>query len=188
MADPAPAGEPRRPGDPVEAGPSAAGPGPRPRTHRVLVAVVALVVLVADQLSKWWAVQTLSTRTIDVVWTLRLNLTYNPGAAFSMFSGGGFGPWIALAAFAIVGYLVWQGRTISSRAGAVALGLILGGAVGNLIDRAFRGDAGFFSGKVVDFIDLQWWPVFNIADMGVVCGGILLVVVTLFGDDGRAEA
>jgi signal peptidase II len=179
MADPTSAAEP---GEPSEAAP------PPPRTHRVLVAVVALVVVVADQLSKWWAVDTLSTRTIDVVWTLRLNLTYNPGAAFSMFAGGGFGPWIALAAFAIVGYLVWQGRTISSRAGAVALGLILGGAIGNLADRAWRGDAGFFSGEVVDFIDLQWWPVFNIADMGVVCGGILLVVVTLFGDDGRAEA
>jgi signal peptidase II len=81
-------------------------------------------------------------------------------------------------ALGVVGFLLWQGRTTTSRAGAVALGLILGGALGNLADRAFRGD-GFFDGGVVDFLDLQWWPVFNVADTCVVVGGILLVVVTL---------
>jgi signal peptidase II len=87
-------------------------------------------------------------------------------------------------ALGVVAFLLWQGRTISSRTGSVALGLILGGALGNLADRAFRGD-GFFDGGVVDFINLQWWPVFNVADSCVVIGGILLVVVTLFapGDD-----
>ncbi|MEZ5142027.1 MAG: signal peptidase II [Acidimicrobiales bacterium] len=156
--------------------------------HWWLVLSVAAGVVVVDQLTKWWAVQTLSSRTIDVVWTLRLNLTYNPGAAFSFFSSGRWGPWLALGAFAIVGYLVWQGRTMTSRLGAVAIGLILGGAVGNLTDRVLRGDAGLFSGKVVDFIDFQWWPVFNVADMGVVVGGILLVAVTIFGGDGDEPA
>ena len=77
---------------------------------------------------------------------------------------------IAVLALVVVGFLLWQGRTIASRAGAVALGLILGGALGNLADRAFRG-GGFFGGGVVDFIDLQWWPVFNVADSCVVVGG-----------------
>ena len=160
------------------------------RSHWLLVAVVAALVIGLDQLTKWWAVQTLSTRTIDVVWTLRLNLTYNPGAAFSTFSGGRWGPVIAVLAFVIVGYLVWQGRTVTSRWGAVAIGLIIGGALGNLVDRVARGDGGFLSGRVVDFIDLQWWPVFNVADMGVVVGGILLVVVTVFGaePDGPAAS
>ncbi|MDZ7734062.1 MAG: signal peptidase II [Acidimicrobiia bacterium] len=80
-------------------------------------------------------------------------------------------------ALVVVGALVWTGRSLSSRSGAVALGLVLGGALGNLADRAFRGD-GLLSGRVVDFIDLQWWPVFNVADMGVVVGAILLLVVS----------
>lgn len=88
----------------------------------------------------------------------------------------------------MVGFLLWQGRTISNRAGAVALGLILGGALGNLADRAFRG-TGFFGGGVIDFIDVQWWPVFNVADSCVVIGGIMLVIVTLFTpvDEPAAE-
>jgi signal peptidase II len=54
--------------------------------------------------------------------------------------------------------------------------MIVGGALGNVVDRLFRGSGGFFGGAVVDFIDFQWWPVFNIADVGVVCGSILLVI------------
>ena len=57
--------------------------------------------------------------------------------------------------------------------------MIVGGALGNVLDRAFRGDAGFFHGGVIDFIDFQWWPVFNVADIGVVCGAVLLVISTL---------
>lgn len=88
----------------------------------------------------------------------------------------------------MVGVVIWQGRTIGSKLGALALGLILGGAVGNLIDRAFRaGSGGFFSGAVVDFIDFQWYPIFNIADIGVVVGGILLVAVSLRQPDPGSE-
>jgi len=107
---------------------------------------------------------------------LRLQVTTNTGAAFSL--AGGAGPIIAVLALGVVGFLLWQGRTIASRAGSVALGLILGGALGNLADRAFRGN-GFFGGGVIDFIDVQWWPVFNVADSCVVIGGIMLVIVTL---------
>lgn len=154
--------------------------------HRVLLAAVAAAVIAADQLSKWWALNNVADRTIEVVWTLQLHVTRNTGAAFSMFGQGGWGPLIGVVALLVVGLLVWQGRTITSRTGAVAVGLILGGALGNLADRLFRAHDGFLSGAVVDFIDLQWWPVFNVADSGVVVGSILLVLVTLFTSDDVA--
>ena len=145
-------------------------------THRVLFAVVAIGWVVADQLTKWWAT-TLDGRTVDVVWTLRFQSTENHGASFSL--GTGMGAWIGLLALLVVGVLVWQGRSVRSRLGAVALGMIVGGALGNVIDRAVREGNGFLGGGVVDFIDLQWWPVFNVADIGVVCGAILLVISML---------
>ncbi len=141
----------------------------------VLVAVVAV-----DQLTKQWVVNELTGRRIEVFWTLVLHRVENKGAAFSLFGGGGFGPVIAVVAVAIVGLLLWQGRTVERRLGAVALGLIGGGAIGNLVDRLFRASDGFLSGGVVDFIDFQWWPVFNVADMGVVVGGITLIALYAF--------
>ncbi len=150
----------------------------------MLLIVVAAVALAVDQLTKWWAVERLPGDPIDVFWTLRLRVTTNTGAAFSL--AGGSGPIIALLALAVVAFLLWQGRAINTRLGAVALGLVLGGALGNLSDRAFRGD-GFLSGGVIDFIDLQWWPIFNVADSCVVVGGILLVIVTVFGSDPDAQ-
>lgn len=146
-------------------------------THRVLFGLVALGWLAVDQLTKSWAESSLQDRSIDVVWTLRFHLTVNYGASFSL--GAGFGAWIGVLALVVVGILVWRGGSVRSRLGAVALGMIVGGALGNVIDRAFRGDSGFLGGGVVDFIDLQWWPIFNVADIGVVCGAILLVISTL---------
>ena len=64
---------------------------------------------------------------------------------------------------------------MSGRWSAIAAGCIAGGALGNLTDRLFRSDDGFLTGAVVDFIDVQWWPVWNVADMGVVLGGAALV-------------
>jgi len=136
--------------------------------------------VVVDQLTKWWALENLTTRTIDLVWTLRLRLAFNRGAAFSMGADNEFARFIPFAALIVVAIVIWQGRSLGSRLGSLALGLILGGAVGNLIDRGFRaGSGGFFSGAVVDFIDFQWFPIFNIADSCVVVGGILLVLVSL---------
>ncbi len=63
---------------------------------------------------------------------------------------------------------------MQSKSTFLAVGLIVGGAIGNLIDRAFRSDAGFLKGGVVDFIDLQWWPVFKIADAAIVVGGVMM--------------
>jgi signal peptidase II len=144
-----------------------------------LFGAVALAVLAADQLTKSWAVANLDGgRIVDVVGSLRFELAYNTGASFSLGSGRGIGPWVTVIALGMVLVLA-LGSTSRSTAGAVAAGLIGGGAVGNLVDRAFRGDEGFLHGAVIDFINLQWWPVFNIADMGVVVGALLLVVVGL---------
>ena len=139
------------------------------------IASVAVGIVVLDQATKWWAVHNLADGPIDLIGSLRLNLLYNTGAAFSLGSGRGLGPWITLLAIAVVIGLSF-GVTSRYRLGAVAAGLIAGGAVGNLLDRAFRGDDGFLHGAVVDFIDLQWWPVWNIADASVVIGSILLAV------------
>jgi signal peptidase II len=151
------------------------------RRHLGIIFGVAAAVVLLDQLTKWWALDALRTHPINVFWTLRLELTYNTGASFSL--GRGSGPLIGLLALAVVGFLVWHGRGISSRLVATGLGLVLGGAIGNLLDRAFRGDAGFMQGAVVDFIDFQWWPIFNVADMGVVIGGIVVVLVYVFRPD-----
>lgn len=150
-------------------------------THRVLFGAVAIGWVLLDQLTKAWA-NSLDGRQIDVIWTLRFQLAINKGASFSL--GTGFGAWIGVIALVVVGVLVWQGRSVGTRLGAVALGMIVGGALGNVLDRAFRGDGGFFSGGVIDFIDFQWWPVFNVADIGVVCGAILLVITMLRAPDG----
>jgi signal peptidase II len=138
---------------------------------------VAAATLLLDQATKWWALQALADGPVDLVWTLRLRLTFNTGAAFSL--GAGWGGLIAMLAIAVVAAMVWFGRSVASIGGAVALGLVLGGAMGNLADRVFRADDGILSGAVVDFIDLQWWPVFNVADIAVVCGGVLLLLTTL---------
>jgi signal peptidase II len=177
---------------PAPAGPAVAAP----RRQWGVILGVAAGVLVLDQLSKWWAVRTLGERTIDVVWTLRLNLVGNTGASFSRF--GGQGPLISVGAVAVVIAVLWLAPSVDgprpdgkpstwSRVEAVALGLILGGALGNLVDRAFRGDAGFLHGAVVDFIDFQWWPVFNVADMGVVVGAILLALAFVLAPAARGS-
>lgn len=133
---------------------------------------VALVVLVLDQITKSWALEALDDRNIDLFWTLRLNLAFNTGMAFG--SGEGWGPVIGIVGLVVVAALVLSLRSTSGRWSNVAVGMIVGGALGNLTDRLFR-SPGWFRGAVVDFIDLQWWPIFNIADMAIVCGGVLLV-------------
>ena len=141
------------------------------------LAIAAVVVLV-DQLTKEWALNALADGPIDVVWTLRFNLAFNKGMAFSQ--GRGLGPIIGVVAlFVIVALLVSVGRS-SSRVYPLAVGLIIGGALGNLIDRLFR-DPGWLRGAVVDFIDLQWWPIFNVADIGITVGGALLLFSSIQG-------
>jgi signal peptidase II len=133
-------------------------------------------VLAIDQLTKWWAVESLAdNRAIDLVGSLQLKLAINHGSAFSLAQGRG--ALISLLALVIVAVLVRSGRYATRPASAVAIGLVVGGALGNLVDRAFREGDGFLGGGVVDFIDLQWWPVFNVADSAIVVGAILLFLV-----------
>ena len=149
--------------------------GTGPTHHHVVRAVVAAAsVVAADQLTKWWALRALDDdRVIDLVWTLRLRLVFNTGAAFSSFQG--LGPLLGIAAVAIAAVLLFNRRLGADRWSATAAGCIAGGALGNLADRLFRSSGGFLDGAVVDFIDVQWWPVWNVADMGVVLGGVALV-------------
>ena len=144
-----------------------------PRRRTAFVVVVAAAVITIDQLTKTWAVHTLATRDIDLFWTLRFHLARNRGPAFSL--GFGSGGLIAILAIVIVIVFLVIGRSVDTKLGVLSLGLVLGGALGNLTDRAFREGSGFLGGAVVDFIDLQWWPVFNVADMAVSIGGVLLV-------------
>jgi signal peptidase II len=143
----------------------------------LILGVAALAILV-DQLTKWWALRHWQDHPVHVVGSLHLDVTRNTGAAFSLAFGRG--ALVGVLALVVVGVVVWQGSGVADRLGAVAVGLVLGGALGNLADRAFRAGSGFLGGAVVDFIDLRWWPVFNVADSCVVVGAILLVVSTLF--------
>jgi|TARA_Y100000310_G_scaffold292153_1_gene320704 signal peptidase II len=139
-----------------------------------LPVLVGSLVLILDQLTKWWAVGALDGgRTIDLFWTLRLRLVENTGAAFSR--GEGLGPLIGLLAVGVVILLVRMGARTADPAARLTVGAVVGGALGNLVDRAFRSEDGLMGGAVIDFIDLQWWPVFNIADSVVVLGAVLIL-------------
>lgn len=160
------------------------------RQLRLAVAVAALV-LVIDQLTKHWALNRLGDgSTIDLVWTLRFNLAFNTGMAFSQ--GTGLGPFISVVVVVIVVVLLRHIARTPDTFSALASGLVIGGAVGNLVDRLFRGEA-WLRGAVVDFIDLQWFPIFNVADAAVVIGGGLLVLAATRHrgqaehDSGRSE-
>jgi len=147
---------------------------PAVRAWRAPVAI-ALAVIALDQLTKHWAVTSLGTdREIDLFWTLRLNLAFNNGMAFGQ--GQGFGPVIAVIATVVIVYLLVSLQTEASTMGTIGVGLLIGGAAGNLIDRLFRGDEGFLQGGVVDFIDLQWFPIFNLADVAINVGAALLIL------------
>lgn len=147
----------------------------RSRRHNLVLLGVAAFVVAVDQLTKWWALVSLDDRDIDLVWTLRLNLVHNSGAAFGL--GQGMEVMIAglaLGFVVVVAWASWGGRRLSLP--PVLLGMILGGAIGNLADRALRSGDGFLGGAVVDFVDLQWWPVFNAADAAIVVAGVILVL------------
>lgn len=152
------------------------------------VAVVIAAVLVLDQLSKEWAVNRLSEgRIIEILPTLEFDLTYNTG--FSFGAGAGYGPLVGALVIVLCGFICWRLWLETLTARAAILAAILGGALGNLIDRVLRADDGLLSGSVVDFIDVTWYAVFNVADMFVVCGCIVLVLYELRhrSDAGQLE-
>ncbi len=157
---------------------STTSPPTGPARLGVAVGVGALVVL-ADQLTKWWAVTRLPSGPVHVVWRLDFVLSVNTGSAFSLFRGAT--PVLVVIAVALVCLLlvmVWRAPTIGR---AAVLGLILGGALGNLSDRFFRD----LHGGVVDFVDVHFWPTFNVADACITVGCILLAVSLLRGTAHR---
>jgi signal peptidase II len=136
----------------------------------LLVFGVAAAVVVLDQLTKTWALHHLRSGPRHVVWTLRLNLTFNTGIAFSQAAGST--ALVTIVALVVVALLLVIARRTSGVLTGVVLGLIIGGAAGNLVDRLVR----HHGGAVIDFIDLQWWPVFNIADAAITIGVVIAVV------------
>src|SRR4051812_20693239 len=109
---------------------------------------------------------------------LTITVTRNGGAAFSI--GTSMTIVFTVIALGVVVYILRTARNLRSIGWAVTLGLLLGGATGNLLDRVFRAP-GLFQGHVVDWIELPDWPVFNLADSAIVCAGVLVVLLALRG-------
>jgi signal peptidase II len=152
------------------------------RSRRVLALYgTAAAVLALDQLTKHLVVAKLAGRPpVNLIGsTVQLRYTTNSGGAFSLLTGAPL--FFGVMAIVIIGGIVYTSRRAQPLSMLVVLGLILGGALGNLCDRLFRGD-GLLRGEVVDFIRVGVWPVFNLADSCVVVGGLLLALFL-----GRAE-
>ena len=144
-----------------------------------LLGLVAALVIAIDQATKSLALETLADGPVEVIpGVFSLRLTFNSGGAFGLLQGmPGF---FLVATVAIIGVILVWARRIEARGWLVALGLVLGGGFGNVIDRVVR-DQG---GGVVDFLDFHVWPVFNLADSAIVAGvGLLL----LLGRKGEPE-
>lgn len=195
MTDPAePARAPARTAEPA--------PAPARPTARALAVLggTAVVALVADVVTKQLAVAHLTGREPVKLFggALYLLLVRNSGAAFSL--GTGYTFIFPVITLLVVGWITWMALRLRSLPWAVALGLVLGGALGNLMDRLFR-PPGPFVGHVVDFLSLfddagRVWPVFNLADSALCVGVVIAVLLELTGrrrdgtraDDGRTDA
>lgn len=148
------------------------------RAAQRLALLAAGVVVVVDQITKNWARDHYGGGYTEVIGSwLRFTYTKNPGAAFTSFTDSG--QLIGIIGIVVVGFLLYVLGRSSRRAEVFALGLILGGALGNLSDRIFRGP-GFMDGAVVDWID--WWfiPTFNLADAALNVGVAVLLLTMLF--------
>lgn len=144
-------------------------------SRRIRSGLIAGVILLADQVTKLWARETLALRDVEVIpGFLRLHLAENPGSAFSLFQG--FGPWLGLAAILACGTIMVVVERTANRLELAGLSLILGGALGNLVDRLLNGPG--LRGAVTDFIDLSFWPNFNVADSAITIGVVMLLWAT----------
>ncbi|SCG41937.1 signal peptidase II [Micromonospora echinaurantiaca] len=174
--------------------PGRAEPGGRRLRPRAvaLLGAVALVALVADVVTKHWALAALTDREpVRLLGgAIYLSLVRNSGAAWSI---GSDHTWVfPLITIGVVGWIIWMALRLRSTPWAVSLGLVLGGALGNLMDRIFRAPAPFH-GHVVDMVSVfgpygEYFPVFNVADSSLVCGVVLAVLLELTGrqrDGGR---
>lgn len=149
-------------------------------TSRLLFGSVAVVCLAIDQLAKAWAVAGLTPdQPRDLIGkALRLDLIRNPGAAFS--TGTSHTEWFSALAILASVVVIWLGARSRDRLWSVALGILLAGIMGNLVDRIFRAPAGF-RGHVVDFLEFPHWPVFNLADVCINIAAVLIVIQALRG-------
>ena len=143
---------------------------------------VALVVVAADQVTKSLAVSRLSSHSVHLIGPFAFALAYNTGVAFSI--GTGLTLPIVLIVAVVVALVAWFGRTVPNTTAAVSVGMILGGACGNLADRVLRGH----NGAVVDFIYSGFWPTFNLADASIVCGCALLAIILWRATDTRQHS
>ena len=151
-------------------------------SRRVRLAIylygVALLVYAIDRVTKWAVQRELAGRPpIDLIsGVLRLRYTTNTGGAFGLFGGQA---WLFFLATLVVCMVIAAASTrLGSIPSAIGLGLILGGALGNLTDRLVRGPRG-----VVDFIDFRVWPVFNAADSAIVIGAMVILVTGIVRRD-----
>jgi signal peptidase II len=138
-----------------------------------------------DRLTKFLAERHLEGEApVEVIpRVLQLRFTTNPGGAFGLF---GRAAWLFVgASLVVIVVILFASRRPPSRGGAVALGLVLGGAMGNLTDRLVRAPG--FSGEVVDFLDFHFWPVFNVADSCIVIGAALLLLAGARGPSPEVD-
>jgi signal peptidase II len=160
---------------PLTDGDRASSPAPGGPTRWVILAIGVIILL--DQLTKVWAVANLADGPIRIFGDdVEFALTRNSGSAFSGFQG--FTPVLAIGAIIVTIVLARVLRNANDRLLIVALTLLLGGALGNLMDRIFRAP-GFLRGHVVDFVAVGSFPVFNVADSCVTIGAILLIICSL---------
>ncbi|WP_370065012.1 signal peptidase II [Streptacidiphilus sp. MAP5-3] len=173
--------------DSAESAESVAAAKPRKRRIGILLAV-ALLAYLLDLGSKLLVVAKLEHQNaIQLIgdW-VQLDVIRNAGAAFGM--GQAMTIVFTLIAATVIVVIIRLARKLYSLPWAVALGLLLGGAFGNLTDRIFR-SPGLFRGEVVDFISVKHFAVFNLADSAIVCGGILVVLLSFLGTnpDGSVQ-
>jgi signal peptidase II len=152
----------------------------RPGRRLALLLGVALVALVLDVVTKVLVVERLEGRApVELLGgQLLLRVSRNPGAAFSFAEGATV--LFTAVAVAVIVVILRVSRRLGSTGWALSLGLLLGGAAGNLVDRLLRAP-GPARGAVVDFIDFQVWPSFNLADSAIVTGGLLAVLLSFRG-------
>jgi signal peptidase II len=131
-------------------------------------------VLLLDLVTKVWAVRELSDGPVAIVGDdIGFRLARNTGGAFSLFQG--FTPLLAVVAGVVAYFLVRTVRRTHDTLLVVALSLVLGGALGNLVDRLFR-SPGFLKGAVVDFVHVSSFPTFNVADAAITIGAVIIVI------------
>jgi signal peptidase II len=132
--------------------------------------IAALIVLALDQLTKSIALESLADGPVDLIeGAITFRLSYNPGGVFGL--GQDWPALFLVATVVVIGFILIWARRIDDRRWLIPLGLVLGGGLGNIFDRVVRDT----DGKVVDFIDLHVWPIFNLADSAIVVGVLLIL-------------